>query len=86
LSKLYWQALKELEAKLPVLKIRLKAELGVFNALLDTYNVAEIDASWNRLAELYRGKYGEGFVELSNMVKSLREILEKQKPKEGGKG
>ena len=79
MSELHEQELKDLEAKLRILKIRLKAESGVFDALLDTDNIDEIEDSWNRLVELFKGKWGEGFVELSKRAKSIREILERQK-------
>ena len=82
MSELHEQELKDLEAKLRILKIRLKAEIGVFAALLDTDNIDEITASWDRLVELFKGEWGEGLVELSKRAESIREILEKQKLKE----
>ena len=91
ISEMKWKRLSEeelkgLEAKLHILKIRLKAEVGVFNALLDTDNIDEIEASWNRLVELYRGKWGESFVELSNRIRAIHEILDEKRESRAGRG
>jgi hypothetical protein len=54
--------------------------------LLDTDNIDEIEASWNRLVELYRGKWGESFVELSNRIRAIHEILDEKRESRAGRG